>query len=318
MVKIDFLNVGHGDCSIISHGSARISMIDINNGTEIDKESAKELLDEYKIGEAAQLYALYKGVSESCLLKEAGYTIELINPIEFLMNHYQGKSIFRYIQTHPDLDHMRGLVGLSKEKVDICNFWDTEHDKVPEFQSDSDKEEWQEYEKYRSGNKNIKILNIYQGCKAVFYAEDPQGVPPGDGWEILSPTPEIARAAVEAENWNNLSYVLRLTYKGIKIIFAGDAEKEVWDDLVKVYGDDLKCNVLKASHHGRDTGYHEEAMKRMNPQYTIVSVGKKPENDASNKYRKYCDNVWSTRWKGNITLEIFEDGRGQIVSQYER
>ena len=45
----------------------------------------------------------------------------------------------------------------------------------------------------------------------------------------------------------------------------------------------------------------------MSPKYTILSVGKKPDNDASNKYRKYSENVWSTRWKGDITLEISDN-----------
>ena len=75
------------------------------------------------------------------------------------------------------------------------------------------------------------------------------------------------------------------------------------------YGDKLKCDVLKASHHGRDSGYHQEAVKAMSPTCTIVSVGKKPETDASNKYRQYSDVVWSTRWYGNMTLTIDNDGK---------
>jgi competence protein ComEC len=31
MLRIHFLNVGHGDCTIISHPSGRLTMIDINN-----------------------------------------------------------------------------------------------------------------------------------------------------------------------------------------------------------------------------------------------------------------------------------------------
>ncbi|MDJ0728679.1 MAG: hypothetical protein QNJ33_01680 [Crocosphaera sp.] len=60
------------------------------------------------------------------------------------------------------------------------------------------------------------------------------------------------------------------------------------------------------------------AVKLMKPQYTIVSVGKKPETDASNKYRQYSDHVWSTRWRGNITLEIDTNGQANIDSEYDR
>ena len=34
-IKVHFLNVGHGDCTIIEHESGRLSMIDINNSTTL-------------------------------------------------------------------------------------------------------------------------------------------------------------------------------------------------------------------------------------------------------------------------------------------
>jgi hypothetical protein len=46
MLRIHFLNVGHGDCTIISHPSGRLTMIDINNCQDYDEESFKELLAE--------------------------------------------------------------------------------------------------------------------------------------------------------------------------------------------------------------------------------------------------------------------------------
>ena len=315
MIEIHFLNVGHGDCSLIYHESKRITMIDINNGIEIDAESAKELNEYYPKG---IVWPWMSGLSESRLLREKGYDIELTNPIAYLKEKYPNKEVFRYIQSHPDLDHMRGLVGLNKEAISITNFWDTEHDREPELVTQADEDEWKEYQSYRDGSKGITVLRCNRDSRGIFYSEDPAGTSPGDGWEILSPTEAIAEDAREAENWNNLSYVLRLTYKGIRTIFAGDAEKEVWDDLVAAYGKHLKCTVLKASHHGRDTGFHEEALKHMSPQYTIVSVGKKPDTDASNKYRKYSEYVWSTRWKGTIKITIDDAGKGNIESQYER
>ena len=42
--------------------------------------------------------------------------------------------------------------------------------------------------------------------------------------------------------------------------------------------------ACKANHHGRDTGYHQEAVKAMSPSVTIVSAGQKPDTDASAKY----------------------------------
>ena len=43
MVKIHFLNVGHGDCTIIEHHSERVTMIDINNSQTLDDDSDIEI-----------------------------------------------------------------------------------------------------------------------------------------------------------------------------------------------------------------------------------------------------------------------------------
>ena len=100
------------------------------------------------------------------------------------------------------------------------------------------------------------------------------------------------------------------------VILGGDAEEEVWENLVETYGDDLKCDVLKASHHGRDSGYHLRAVQTMNPKHVIVSVGKKPGTDASGKYYRQESEVLSTRWRGNISLTI--DALGEMSWDFER
>jgi hypothetical protein len=46
MLRIHFLNVGYGDCTVISHPSGRLTMIDINNSQDYDSESFQELLKE--------------------------------------------------------------------------------------------------------------------------------------------------------------------------------------------------------------------------------------------------------------------------------
>src|SRR5260370_10293363 len=94
--------------------------------------------------------------------------------------------------------------------------------------------------------------------------------------KFLPPPPAIIEAANKEGKTNNLSYVLQLTYKGIKVIFGGDAEEDVWEDLVQEYGGALKFDILKASHHRRGSGYHQPAMALMDPQNTILFVGQKP------------------------------------------
>ncbi len=367
MLTIHFLNVGHGDCTIIEHPSGRITMIDINCGDELDPTSRSEILehcrsdrspftDAIKImiaqrqqslgsliagpqfaGTASGIdfgfvrenfgspFARSSALAEALLrrspaqrLRDAGYEIALTNPVEFLQRTYPGRPIFRYIQTHPDLDHMRGLVAIRDSAIPIINFWDTNHHKVPEFRSDSDRAEWQRYRLIRSGGLGVKCLRLYQGAAGpLWFSDNPFGLD-HDGIEILSPTPLIESWANATENSNNLSYVLRVSYAGRRIILGGDAEGAVWTLLAEQLGYGLNCDVLKASHHGRESGYSLDALRLMRPTYTVVSVGKKPETDASNKYRAYSDRVWSTRWYGDLTLRVLPNGEMKWSAKYPK
>ena len=110
---------------------------------------------------------------------------------------------------------------------------------------------------------------------------------------------------------NDISIVLRLWHAGRSVLLPGDAEDDAWDGIVGFYGDRLKSDFLKASHHGRDSGYHLDAVQRISPEIAFVSVGRKPDTDASSKYCPQRRRVVSTRYHGNIRLEILDDGQWQ-------
>jgi competence protein ComEC len=103
--------------------------------------------------------------------------------------------------------------------------------------------------------------------------------------------------------------VLRVHHGGKSVLLPGDAEQLAWDNMVNFYGTRMKSDVLKAAHHGRDTGYHQKALNLISPTLTIVSVGLKPDTDASNKYRQQTGKrVPSTRYHGNIEVRIEDNG----------
>lgn len=321
MIKIHFLNVGNGDCSIVEHESGNLSMIDINNGQELDDKTAVEISEDLHL-DPAKVYNLagQTNLTPYEVLYKYGYKRNLTNPIEYLKGVIGKNSIFRYIQTHPDLDHMRGIQYVIGSGISITNFWDTYHKKtIDEFDRPGDEEAWNEYQSIISGQKNIKVLNLYRNSVGQYYNDHPEAGKFGDGIYILAPTPELAEKANENEKWNNHSYVLLLQYRNFKIIFGGDAEAQVWESVLEAHKDEIvNCDILKASHHGRENGFHEGAVRLINPEYTIVSVGKKPETDATSKYKDLTrKEVWSTRWKGNITVTLNDDGTGVINSQYD-
>src|SRR5689334_13757946 len=110
MVRIHFLNVGHGDCTIIEHASGNLTMIDINNADQLDEDSRKELAEAYGITGtnyvAAKLAAnLLNQSFRKTILASEGYDVELTDPVDYYLAHWRGQPIFRFILSHADLDH---------------------------------------------------------------------------------------------------------------------------------------------------------------------------------------------------------------------
>jgi beta-lactamase superfamily II metal-dependent hydrolase len=322
MTSIHFLNVGHGDCTIIEHASGRITMVDINNSDSLDGDTRREIAEEYGITGIDYATKTYLAdlLGESFrrkYLAEFGYNIPLTDPVDYLRFHWPGRPIFRYIQTHPDCDHLRGLERLRQEGIPILNFWDTSHSRTITDLKGSDEAEWKEYQRLRFSTENPKVLRLNRDtAHNKYWNQDDEGGS-GDGIYVLAPTPELTNAANKSDDPNAHSYALWLQYGNYKVVLGGDCDESAWQSIWHKYGSNLGCNVLKASHHGRLSGFHLESVKAMNPEFTIVSVGKRPSTDASNRYRIYTSKkVWSTRWRGNMVLTINDSGAATISSQF--
>jgi competence protein ComEC len=117
MLRVHFLNVGHEDCTIIAHPSGRLTMVDINTSMDFDKETRSELVQEemrkaYSSGGGILAYASASPFADARIANDSvskRAERELTDPIKFLKERYPGRSLFRFVVTHPDLDHMRGI-----------------------------------------------------------------------------------------------------------------------------------------------------------------------------------------------------------------
>lgn len=129
-----------------------------------------------------------------------------------------------------------------------------------------------------------------------------------DGVYVLSPTPALERRAIEADQPNIISMAFMISYKGTNVALGGDATAdESWPDIVsRVALPDV--SVLKASHHGRRSGYHQPAVKAMSPWLTITSVGR-AEQDATGLYRQYSEHTVSIRDAGDVRIRVDDDGK---------
>ncbi len=110
-------------------------------------------------------------------------------------------------------------------------------------------------------------------------------------------------------NENDNSNVIYVNIDGIDLLFMGDAEKEKEKDIIEKYNFD-KIDILKVGHHGSNTSSTIEFINRINPNDSIISVGKNnryghPDKEALNNLKN--SNVYRTDIGGNITLKIFKN-----------
>lgn len=284
-LRFHFLNVGKGNCTIIDFPSKRLSVIDIDDSRAISS-------------------------LQKALMQVAGKA-SLTNPIDYIVSNFSRRDIFRFILTHPDMDHMSGIKALFNSKQ-ICNFWDTVNNKSidPDSWKDSpyDKEDWDFYQGTRGSESNPRVLNLYRGAKSdCCWIQD--------GIEVLSPTPELVKEANESEDYDHLSYVLMVSYADKKILLGGDATKKAWEDMIAHYAEaDLKSDILFAPNHGSPNHISKEILDIINPDLTFVSVAEGVEY-AYDLYSKY-GTVLSTKHYGSIWVRIPSAGEVYLATQF--
>lgn len=256
MTTVHFLNVKQGDCSVISHNSGRITVIDVCNAKPTDVQT--ETL-------SAMSAQLERGISGNFQQKK-----HPVNPISYLRDHGVD-SIFRYIQTHPDMDHMDGIKAFFDEFRPL-NFWDTDNSKEIEdsswVNSPYNEEDWKFYKNLRDTkpNSDPKRLALLAGAQGQFWNSDD-----GDGLHILAPTQELVDSANEADqDYNDCSYVLLYLIGSSRIVFGGDSHDDTWTHILENYQADVaNIDLLIAPHHGRDSGRSYEFLDTLKPTLTF-------------------------------------------------
>lgn len=146
----------------------------------------------------------------------------------------------------------------------------------------------------------------------------------GVSFEIISPSQSLIdedTAAIKAKkkvDVNNESVVGRLTFGNFAMLFSGDAEGPVEKDMAASYGKKLKCQVLKAGHHGSKTSSTAEFLKLVQPESVVMSLGVNnqyghPHEALLNRLQKQgVKNIYRTDANGTIT--IVSDGSSYSIT----
>jgi len=193
------------------------------------------------------------------------------NPIDFLINKMKVSSVFRFILTHPDMDHLDGFNALMT-RCSVANFWDNGiRREKPDFENCSYKEEdWDRYVKVRNGKDGVTVIGPKAGATNKYWNQNDDGAIGGDFIWICAPDVALVKVANENGEINDASYVISLYTSGGRIVLPGDAHDNTWQFIVKHHLDAVKdCEFMLAPHHGRDSDRDFTFLDKVQPRFTL-------------------------------------------------
>lgn len=157
----------------------------------------------------------------------------------------QGYDTLDYVvATHPHTDHIGGI-------VDVLNAFPTKNFYMTSYVNPT-----QTFDDMLTAvEKNG--ANAHEVMAGTVILDEP---------ELLV---EVVAPKALAEDSNNNSVVIKLTYGENKFLFTGDAEKAEEDGIWT----NIKCDVLKVGHHGSDTSSTKNFLKKVEQTYAVISCG---------------------------------------------
>ncbi len=235
------------------------------------------LIDFIDVGQADSI--LIRNQDKTMLIdagtNEAGETV-----VTYLQN--LGITQIDYlIGTHPHEDHIGGL-------DDVINHFNIGQIYMPKIETTT-----KTFEDVLDAveNKNLTVTSPNKGDKI----EIGQAV----GTFMTDPI-------LDKDNLNLSSLVLRLEFGNNSFLFMGDAEEENEETISWP-----KTDVLKVGHHGSNTSSSETFLTQVQPQYSIIMVGKDnsynlPTQATIEKLNTTGSKIYRTDENG--TIQINSDG----------
>ena len=220
--------------------------------------------------------------------------------IEEIENESFGIGIKRFISTHPDDDHIKGLKYFDDE-TNIINFYCVNN----EATKDDETEDFIRYCELRDRDNSFYLS---EGCsrKWMNISDEERGCA---GINVIWPIIDNEEHKKELENVksgqspNNISPIFRYSLEnGVVMMWMGDIEH----DFLEKVKDSIsfpEVDILFAPHHGRKSGkIPSDVLAALNPK--IIVIGEAPS-----KYLNYYEgyNTITQNSAGDITFECLSN-----------
>jgi competence protein ComEC len=196
------------------------------------------------------------------------------------------------VLTHPDGDHITGLVSLL-DRYRVAQVLD-----VPQSDTAAEAAAWRE----RLARSGLRRTYAQRGMKLSVG---------GLLLTVLNPGPIPMKGT--ASDDNNNSVVLRLDYGGTSLLLTGDAETEAEAAMIAA-GLPLRADVLKVGHHGSKGSTSATFIAVVAPQLAVIQVGADNTfGHPSSEVLKRLTGVQTYRTDQNGRIEVVSDGKQMWV-----
>lgn len=192
------------------------------------------------------------------------------------------KSIDLLVATHPDADHIGGLVDVLKN--------------IPVKQVlDSGKE--------HTTQTYLEYLQLIDTKNIPFKVAQT-----GENINLDSNVKITVLNSGEGQTDNNeASVVLKITYGDMDILLTGDAETEQEKAMLSRFN--IEADIYKAAHHGSNTGNSLEFLRAVSPKATVLSYGKDnsyghPHQEVVQRLQQVGSKIYSTADSGSIVFTV--------------
>ncbi|PIP23647.1 MAG: MBL fold metallo-hydrolase [Candidatus Nealsonbacteria bacterium CG_4_10_14_0_2_um_filter_38_17] len=223
------------------------------------------------------------------VLIDGGPSSKIIEKLGKVMPFYD-RSLDLVILTHPDPDHLVGLIDVLKNyNVNLIGFTGVVSSN-PEFI------EW----KSQISSKHTPLIVLTKNEKILLGKEVYM--------YILAPLESFEGR--EVKDFNSSSIVARLVFKNSSFLFTGDTPKSVEKELVENKSN-IDSDVLKVGHHGSKTSTSDIFLQAVTPENAVIQVGKDnryghPHQEVLDRLQNYGIKILRTDQDSDI--KIISDG----------
>lgn len=201
-----------------------------------------------------------RGSSQTAVI-DTGYDDTADTVIKYLDS--QGiTEIDHLILTHFDKDHVGGASDLL-ENYRIGAIYQPDYS--------ADEEDSKPYRKYEEALEEMDIHPVT--------VKETLGIIMDDVVFTVYPPQKIE---YDEDKDNNRSLVIAADHGSVRMLFAGDAERERIEEIMTQIAD-LDFDLLKVPHHGRMEKNSQEFFEAVSPQYAVICADEEDKEDAADE-----------------------------------